>query len=217
MAAAPPRRRCRARRRRSWRLPPHTNGVGAAFHPATVSSNQVMISCGVCGCCPASARRPGAGGGGKRVGRLGGPPPVVLRGRERGRAPSRPVLPGIRHRLKRPRLILATDRYPRRLRPAVRLLDLPLFCSVWGSVTVTTPLVRLRWAVPVGHQVRVRWYELPASSSTRRMVVAPRRRKAPCWPTARSKVSSDHVAVPSCRRAGGCWAVATICTRAVPS
>jgi len=38
-------------------LAPHTNGVGAAFHPATVSSNQVNDLLRVCGCCPASARR----------------------------------------------------------------------------------------------------------------------------------------------------------------
>src|SRR5258708_38325898 len=32
------------------------NGVGAAFQPATVSSNQVMISAAVFGCWPLSAR-----------------------------------------------------------------------------------------------------------------------------------------------------------------
>jgi len=32
-------------------------GVGAAFHPATVSSSQAMISSGVWGCWPAKARR----------------------------------------------------------------------------------------------------------------------------------------------------------------
>jgi hypothetical protein len=80
--------------------------------------------------------------------------------------------------------------------------DEPLFTSVWGSTTVTTPALRLRCAVPVGHQVRVRWYELPASCSTRRMVLVPsvgklaRRRKVRC------KVLSDHVAVPSVRRLG---------------
>lgn len=58
--------------------------------------------------------------------------------------------------LIRPRLILAQDRYPRRLRSAVRLLDEPLLCSAAGSVTVTTPVLRLRRAVPVGHHVRVR-------------------------------------------------------------
>jgi len=31
-----------------------------------------------------------------------------------------------------------------------------LFSSVFGSTTVTTPDLRLRCAVPVGHQVRVR-------------------------------------------------------------
>lgn len=56
-AAAPLNRRCRARWRRSRRWPSHTNGVGSAFQPATVSSSHVMISVGVCGCCPSKARR----------------------------------------------------------------------------------------------------------------------------------------------------------------
>ena len=43
-APEPPRRRCRARIRRSWRLPSHTNGVGAAFQPTTVSSNHWISS-----------------------------------------------------------------------------------------------------------------------------------------------------------------------------
>ncbi len=56
MAAEPPSRRRFARKRRSRRLPSHTKGVGAAFQPATVSSNQVMISLELCGCWPLSAR-----------------------------------------------------------------------------------------------------------------------------------------------------------------
>jgi uncharacterized membrane protein len=55
VAPDPPSRR--APRRRSRRFPSHTKGVGAWFHPISVSSNHPMISSGVCGCCPASARR----------------------------------------------------------------------------------------------------------------------------------------------------------------
>jgi len=70
-----------------------------------------------------------------------------------------------------------------------------LFTSVCGSTTVTTPALRLRCAVPVGHHVRVRWCELPASCSTRRMVLVPT-----CGKSAvrrlRCKVLSDQVAGP---------------------
>jgi UDP-N-acetylenolpyruvoylglucosamine reductase len=45
-----PRRRCRARSRRSLRFPPQVKGVGSSFQAATVSSNQVIISSGVVGC-----------------------------------------------------------------------------------------------------------------------------------------------------------------------
>jgi len=57
IAADPPRRRARARRRRSRRFPSQTKGVGSAFHPSAVSSNQSMRSSGVAGSCPARARR----------------------------------------------------------------------------------------------------------------------------------------------------------------
>jgi hypothetical protein len=67
-----------------------------------------------------------------------------------------PALPRQWRRLGGPRLILAGDRYSRRLRSYVRLLDLPFFCSVSGSTTVTVPALRWRRAVPVGHHVRVR-------------------------------------------------------------
>src|SRR6266542_5787333 len=92
--------------------------------------------------------------------------------------------------------------------------DQPLFTSVCGSTTVTTPALRLRCAVPVGHHVRVRWYELPASCSTRRMVLVPTLGKSPRRKV-RCKVLSDHVAVPSARRLGVRWAIATIRARAL--
>ncbi len=50
-------RRARLRTRRAARFPPHSNGVGSRFHPRTVASSHAMISPGVCGCCPARARR----------------------------------------------------------------------------------------------------------------------------------------------------------------
>ena len=56
VAAEPPRRRCFARIRRSLRLPSQMNGVGVAFQPTTASSNQVINSLAVFGCCPRKAR-----------------------------------------------------------------------------------------------------------------------------------------------------------------
>ncbi len=61
-----------------------------------------------------------------------------------------PAGPRIGLRLIRARLILTPYRYPSGLRLAVRPLYLPHFCSVCGSLTVTTPLLRTRCAVPVG-------------------------------------------------------------------
>jgi hypothetical protein len=112
-----------------------------------------------------------------------------------------PGLTRLGNRLIRAGLILAPQRDADRFSNPIGQVDQPLFPSVFGSVTVTTPALRLRWAVPVGHQVRVRWYELPASCNTRRMVLVPTcgnpaRRKLRC------KVVSDQAAVPSVRRFG---------------
>ncbi len=58
--------------------------------------------------------------------------------------------------LIRASLILAPQWDAYRFGDVIGQIDQPLFCSVFGSITVTTPDLRLRWAVPVGHQVRVR-------------------------------------------------------------
>src|SRR3954452_3723050 len=124
-----------------------------------------------------------------------------------------PGLTWLRDRLVRAGLILTPHGKTYAFSDVVREFDEPLFTSVWGSTTVTTPALRLRCAVPVGHQVRVRWYELPASCSTRRIVVAPTR-GSPSRRSVRSSVLSDQVAVPSTFRSGDRWAVATIRARA---
>jgi hypothetical protein len=61
-------------------------------------------------------------------------------------------------------------------------------------MTRTGPSVRVRSAVPVGHHVRVRWYALPASWSTRRIVVAPTCGN-PSRRSRRCSVERDQVAV----------------------
>ena len=67
-----------------------------------------------------------------------------------------PTCPRIRHRLIWPRLILTPYGNTHCFRLPVRQRDQPLFSSVRGSTTVTTPAFRVRCAVPVGHHVRVR-------------------------------------------------------------
>src|SRR5207248_11498780 len=125
-----------------------------------------------------------------------------------------PGLSGLWDGLIRAGLVLAPQRDAHRFGDAIGEVDQAPFSSVFGSTTVTTPDLRLRWAVPVGHQVRVRWYELPASRSTRRMVLVPTRGK-PRWRSVRCNVLSDQVAVPSVRRFGSRCAVATIWARAL--
>ena len=67
-----------------------------------------------------------------------------------------PGLTGLGHGLIRASLILAPQCDAHRFGDVIGQVDQPLFSSVFGSTTVTTPDLRLRWAVPVGHQVRVR-------------------------------------------------------------
>ena len=124
-----------------------------------------------------------------------------------------PGLAGLRDGLIGAGLILAPQWDPYGFGNPVGQFDEPLFASVCGSTTVTTPVLRLRCAVPVGHQVRVRWYELPASCSTRRIVLVPTRGK-PARRKLRCRVASDQVAVPSVRRSGVRWAAATMRARA---
>ena len=112
-----------------------------------------------------------------------------------------PGLTGLRNRLIRTSLVLAPQRDAHLFGDVIGQVDQPLFFSVSGSTTVTTPDLRLRWAVPVGHQVRVRWKELPASCSTRRIVLVPTRDN-PAPRKLRWRVVSDQVAVPSVRRFG---------------
>ena len=68
-----------------------------------------------------------------------------------------PGLPWLWDGLVRAGLILAPQPDAGRFGDVIGQVDQPLFCSVAGSTTVTTPALRLRCAVPVGHQVRVRW------------------------------------------------------------
>jgi len=88
---------------------------------------------------------------------FGGTPAYILVGQARRRILGLPRRTRLGDCLVGACLILTHQRNPRRLRLAVRSLNQPLFCSVWGSTTVTGPLLRCRIAVPVGHHMRVRW------------------------------------------------------------
>ena len=111
--------------------------------------------------------------GRNRVSSLAVPPRMYSCGLAPRASAGPPGLTWLRNGLVRASLILAPHGNTYRFSDLIGQLDEPLFTSVFGSTTVTTPALRLRWAVPVGHHVRVRWYELPASCSTRRMVLVP--------------------------------------------
>ena len=103
------------------------------------------------------AFRPHLTGGRTEQGQqLDGPTPDVLV-RPEDRLPDwRPRHAGLRNDLVGSGLVLAPERQTGRLGEPVRQLDGPLFSSVCGSTTSTTPALRFRCAVPVGHHVRVR-------------------------------------------------------------
>src|SRR6266571_6425925 len=88
-----------------------------------------------------------AGLGPKQREQLGGAGAHILVGLARGLAYRLPTRPRIGHRLIRTGLVLTPERQSHRFHPTIRLLDQPLFSSVRGSMTVTTPLWRTRWAV----------------------------------------------------------------------
>src|SRR5436190_21021834 len=63
-----------------------------------------------------------------------------------------PGYAGMRHGLERPRLVLAPDRQPKLGAEHVGSLDQPLFTAASGSLTRTTPCLRLHITTPVSHQ-----------------------------------------------------------------
>jgi len=96
-----------------------------------------------------------AGGGAKESKQFGRAPALILVGQQPRLAKRVPVLPWLGNGLIGPRFILVPQLHPGGFRLLVRLLDQPFFSGAAGSCTVTVPALRLRSAVPVGHQVRV--------------------------------------------------------------
>src|SRR3954465_15719751 len=89
---------------------------------------------------------------GQDLGRAAADVFVRLGGRVLARLPG---YAGMRHGLKRPRPVLAPDREPKLGAEHVGSLDQPLFTAASGSLTRTTPCLRLRITTPVSHQVRL--------------------------------------------------------------
>src|SRR3954466_3669557 len=109
---------------------------------------------------------------GQDLGRAAADVFVRLGGRVFARLPG---YAGMRHGLKRPRLVLAPDRQPKLGAERVGLLDQPLFTAASGALTRTTPCLRWRIAMPVSHQVRLFCVRLfcqlsPASCRVRQIV-----------------------------------------------
>src|SRR3954470_22268612 len=104
---------------------------------------------------------------GQDLGRAAADVFVRLGGRVLARLPG---YAGMRHGLKRPRLVLAPDREPKLGAEHVGSLDQPLFTAASGSLTRTTPCLRWRITTPVSHQVRLFCQLRPASCRVRQIV-----------------------------------------------
>src|SRR3954464_15402800 len=88
-----------------------------------------------------------------------------------GRSPARlPGWAGMRHGLKRPRLVLTPDREPKLRALRVGLLDQLFLARASGSLTRTTPCLRWRSPTPVSHHVRLFCQLSPAACRVRQIV-----------------------------------------------
>src|SRR4051794_41800629 len=101
---------------------------------------------------------------GQDLGRAAADVFVRLGGRVLARLPG---YAGMRHGLKRPRLVLAPDPQPQLGAERVGSVDQPLFTAASGSLTRTTPCFRLRMAMPVSHPARPFFPLRPAPRTAR--------------------------------------------------
>src|SRR5215203_7403267 len=125
---------------------------------------------------------------------------VQLLGRVFARLPG---YSGMRHGLKPSRLVLAPDRQPKLGAEHVGSLDQPLFTAASGSLTRTTPCLRLRITTLVSHQVRLFCQLRPASCRVRQIVnVLTFGSPSGAWRKALCSKLKDHVAGPSWSRCG---------------
>src|SRR3954449_9557886 len=105
---------------------------------------------------------------------------------------------GMRHGLEGAGLVLAPDREPK-LRPQrVGLLDQLFWAIASGSLTRTTPGLRVRITTPVSHQVRLFCQLRPPACKVRPIVnVLTRGSPSGAWRKAFCSRLNDQVAVPS--------------------
>src|SRR3954465_15501653 len=137
---------------------------------------------------------------GQDLGRAAADVFVRLGGRVFARLPG---YAGMRHGLKRPGLVLAPDRQTKLGAEHVGSLDQPLFTAASGSLTRTTPCLRLRITTPVSHQVRLFCQLRPASCRVRQIVkVLTVGSPSGAWRKAFCSRLTDQVAVPSWSRCG---------------
>src|SRR3954452_9818963 len=137
---------------------------------------------------------------GQDLGRAAADVFVRLLGRVVARLPG---YAGMRHGLKRPRLVLTPDRQPKLGAEHVGSLAQPLFTAASGSLTRTTPCLRLRITTPVSHQVRLFCQLSPAACRVRQTVnVLTLGSPSGAWRKAFCSRLNDQVAVPSCSRWG---------------
>src|ERR687893_2588467 len=107
------------------------------------------------------------------------------------------------HGLKGTSFVLTPDRESQLRAGCVGLLDQLFLTAASGSLTRTTPCLRLRSATPVSHQVRLFCQLRPAACRVRQIVnVLTRGRPSEAWRKALCSRLKDHVAVPSCSRCG---------------
>src|SRR3954469_4269605 len=104
----------------------------------------------------------------------------------------------MRHGLKGARLVLAPDGQSQFGSPCGGLFDQLFLAAASGSLTRTTPCLRLRITTPVSHHVRLFCQLRPASCSVRQIVkVLTWGSPSGAWRKALCSRLKDQVAVPS--------------------
>ena len=152
---------CRADRQpRLPRLPAGTGGLGsgARWRQGGKDGGQFLLQPGMQDRVGRSLhrQRPDLARGGSEQGQqLGSASSDVLVGLTRRLALRLPGATGLWNSLVGPGFIFTPHRQAQGFAQTVGLFDQPLFAVASGSVTVTVPRLRLRRAVPVGHQVRL--------------------------------------------------------------
>src|SRR4051812_27822990 len=109
----------------------------------------------------------------------------------------------MRHGLERAGLVLTPNGQSQFGSPCVGLFDQLFLAAASGSLTRTTPCLRVRITTPVSHQVRLFCQLRPPACKVRQIVnVLTRGSPSGAWRKAFCSRLNDQVAVPSCSRWG---------------